>query len=50
MKPLTEELVLRGNTDYPMMIMAKNADPKDRLDFKEDINWWFMIAPRIESE
>jgi len=50
MTPLTSSIVMRGNTDFPMMIMAKDRDPEDRLDFKEEINWWFMLAPRIESD
>lgn len=50
MMKLTDRIALRGNTDYPLIIMAKDQDPADLDDFSEKINWWFMIAPLIESE
>lgn len=50
MKPLTENITLRGKTDYPLLIMAIDRDPDESLEFKDDLNWWYLLAPRIESE
>ncbi|RLI55236.1 MAG: hypothetical protein DRP09_10500 [Candidatus Thorarchaeota archaeon] len=46
----TEKITLRGATDFPLIIMAKDRDPAKADKFQEDFNFWYLLAPRIESE
>ncbi len=50
MDRLTDEITLRGNTDYPIIIMNHDQNPEKFKDFKHELNFWYMIAPRIESD
>lgn len=47
--PMTDKITLRGNTDFPLIMMAEDQDPNE-IDFEEDFNFWYLLAPRIESE
>ncbi|MHA2022644.1 MAG: hypothetical protein ACTSWQ_03175 [Candidatus Thorarchaeota archaeon] len=48
--PFTKDIILRGGTNFPLMLMSTDQNPNTAEDFKEDFNFWYLIAPRIESE
>jgi len=48
--PFTKDIILRGGTDFPLMLMSTDQNPETALDFKEDFNFWYLIAPRIEGD
>lgn len=50
MDRLTDEVTLRGESDYPMIIMNHDQNPEKFKDFKHKLNFWYMIAPRIKSD
>lgn len=47
---LSTSIVLTGKTDNPVIVSATGESPEDAGKFKEPINFWYVIAPRIESE
>ena len=47
---MTNEVELLGSTDYPIMLAMHGTDPANAEEFKEDVEVWWLLAPRIESE
>lgn len=47
---LSTSIVLTGKTDNPAIVSADGSSPEDAGKFKEPINFWYVIAPRIESD
>jgi len=48
--PLADELMIFAETDHPLLITAHNTSPEDITKFQEDLELWYVIAPRIHED
>lgn len=47
---LVDGITLYGNTDMPLLICGTGESPEDAGKFKEGIDFWYLLAPRIEND
>ena len=47
---LTDNIQVNGGQDYPFLLTCHGTDPNDAGKFKEDVEVWWLLAPRIEAE
>ena len=47
---ITDRAVLVGKSDHPLLVSGTGKDPEDASKFKEDIDYWYLLAPKIEAD
>lgn len=48
--PLSESMTIFGLTDHPMIITGHGTDPEEATTFKEEIDFWYALAPTIVED
>lgn len=46
---LNEKMILHGGSNQPIILTGHGTKPEDWSKFKHDLEYWFVLAPRVEE-